>query len=196
MLGFGETLPALRERLERDLSLPGQELFQYLDEAGQRQTIDSADVNAYVREASGQDFTAKDFRTWGASVLAAAALRGMPVGRSAAQGKRMVAEACRRVSDRLGNTPAICRKSYIHPGIIEAYTGRVLADSAALRVPSHAGLSSDEAFLLAFLRALAATTRPSDGPGASRVRGPHRRRTRTTKRSPSRPRPAPNVQPG
>jgi DNA topoisomerase-1 len=160
--------------IRRCQDLPGQDLFQYVDEAGQRQAIGSADVNEYLRQTTGQDFTAKDFRTWGASVLAATALRAAGRGRSATAANRVVAEVCRRVSERLRNTPAICRKSYIHPGVIDAYLAGVLARSAVLRAVPQPGLSVDEAFLLAFLRALATTKarRPPAGERARRARRP------------------------
>jgi DNA topoisomerase-1 len=163
--------------LRRCQDLPGQDLFQCVDEAGNRQAVGSADVNEYLRQATGQDFTAKDFRTWGASVLAATALRAAGLGRSAAAAKRMVADACRRVADRLGNTPAICRKSYIHPGVIDAYLQGVLVRSAVLRVRAQPGLSVEEAFLLAFLRALA-TTKARQGAAGDRARCARSRRPR------------------
>jgi DNA topoisomerase-1 len=101
--------------------LPGQTLFEYLDEHGECHSVDSADVNQYLRESSGADFTAKDFRTWGGTVLAAAAL-----GRAAqlwpgTEPKHRLVEAIDEVARRLGNTRAVCRKSYIHPAVIDAY---------------------------------------------------------------------------
>ena len=101
--------------------LPGQELFQYLDADGERRTVDSGDVNAYLREVIGEDFTAKDFRTWAGTVLAALALAEVERFESQAQAKRHVVRAVERVAQSLGNTPAICRKSYIHPAVIETY---------------------------------------------------------------------------
>src|SRR3954469_8571579 len=101
--------------------LPGYELFQYLDEDGARQVIDSADVNEYLREISGQDFTAKDFRTWACTVLAAQALAAIERFRSNAEAKRNVVKAIESVAKRLGNTKAVCRKCYIHPAILDAY---------------------------------------------------------------------------
>jgi DNA topoisomerase-1 len=98
--------------------LPGSELFQYIDEAGERHSIDSADVNDYLREISGRDVTAKDFRTWAATnlaVLALAAQEQEPPTRKAQ------VEAIKQVAKRLGNTPAICRKCYIHPAVLEGY---------------------------------------------------------------------------
>ena len=109
-------------RLVKQLrDLPGYELFEYVDDEGNRRTVDSGDVNDYLREISGEDFTAKDFRTWAATVLAAVALQEIEGFDSQAQGKKNVVRAVESVAARLGNTPAICRKSYIHPAIFEAY---------------------------------------------------------------------------
>lgn len=101
--------------------LPGYELFKYVDEGGTHQVIDSADVNAYVREISGEDFTAKDFRTWAGTVLAAKALADVAAFTSNADAKRKIAGAVESVAKRLGNTKAVCRKCYIHPAILDAY---------------------------------------------------------------------------
>jgi len=101
--------------------LPGYELFQYVDEGGARQVIDSADVNAYLREVSGDDFTAKDFRTWAGTVLAAQALAAVKRFTSQAEARRNVVAAVEAVAKRLGNTRAVSRKCYIHPAIVDAY---------------------------------------------------------------------------
>jgi DNA topoisomerase-1 len=101
--------------------LPGQELFQYIDDDGNACAVDSADVNAYLREITGQDFTAKDFRTWAGTVLATQELADEGPCRSESDGKRRVASAVKRVARRLGNRPAACRKYYIHPGVFAAY---------------------------------------------------------------------------
>ncbi len=112
--------------------LPGYELFQYVDRHGRRQVIDSADVNAYLREISGEDFTAKDFRTWAGTVLAAGALAAAGRCTSAAQVKRNIVKAVDAVARRLGNTKAVCRKSYIHPAILDAYqAGATIAATEA-----------------------------------------------------------------
>lgn len=110
--------------------LPGQHLFQYLDEDGERRTVTSGDVNAYLREISGADITAKDFRTWTGTVLAAMALAEYEKADSAAAAKRNVREAIEQVSARLGNTPTICRKCYVHPQVIDSY----LSDDLALEI--------------------------------------------------------------
>jgi len=101
--------------------LPGYELFKYLDNDGRHQVIDSADVNAYLREISGQDFTAKDFRTWAGTVLAAKALAAIGGFTSTAEAKRNIVRAIGEVAKRLGNTEAVSRKCYIHPAILDAY---------------------------------------------------------------------------
>ncbi|TNC13630.1 DNA topoisomerase IB [Methylobacterium terricola] len=101
--------------------LPGQELFQYLDEDGVQRDVTSADVNAYLREITGRDITAKDFRTWSGTVLAAMALREFETFDTQAVAKRNVRAAIERVAERLGNTPTICRKCYVHPEILGCY---------------------------------------------------------------------------
>jgi len=113
--------PTLARVVKACRDLPGYELFQYVDADGKRQVIDSADVNAYLREISGQDFTAKDFRTWAGTVLAAKALAAVDAATTNRQAKRQVAAAVEQVAKRLGNTTAVCRKCYIHPAILDAY---------------------------------------------------------------------------
>ena len=108
--------------VRRCQDLPGHELFGYVDDDGKVQDIGSVDVNEYLREVTGQDFTAKSFRTWAATVLAACALQDMPECRSNAQTRRNINTAIEAVAGLLGNTPAICRKSYVHPAIVDAYT--------------------------------------------------------------------------
>jgi DNA topoisomerase-1 len=106
--------------------LPGYELFQYVNEAGEICRIDSADVNRYIREISGHDFTAKDFRTWAGTVLAARELDAAGPAPSPTAGKRVIVDAIKSVARSLGNRPATCRKYYIHPAILDAYTEGVL----------------------------------------------------------------------
>jgi DNA topoisomerase-1 len=101
--------------------IPGQDLFQYEDDDGKHQSIDSQDVNAYIKEISGEDFTAKDFRTWVGTVTCALTLAGLPSIESESDKKKNVVEAIKLVSERLGNTPAVCRKCYVHPSIIDHY---------------------------------------------------------------------------
>jgi DNA topoisomerase-1 len=101
--------------------LPGQELFQYVDGEGERRTIDSTDVNAYLDDVAGEEFTAKDFRTWAGTVLAALALAQARTFTTEREARRNIVRAIERVAARLGNTPAICRKCYVHPEILQAY---------------------------------------------------------------------------
>ena len=101
--------------------LPGYELFQYIDENGARCAVDSADVNRYIREVAGQDFTAKDFRTWAGTLLATRELYAAGPYRNEQETKKAVVEAVKRVARHLGNRPATCRKYYIHPAIQTAY---------------------------------------------------------------------------
>ena len=100
--------------------IPGQDLFQYIDDDGKSQSIDSADVNEYIREISHDDFSAKDFRTWVGTVTCALTLAERPF-ENEGDAKRNVVEAIRLVADRLGNTPAVCRKCYVHPAVIDQY---------------------------------------------------------------------------
>jgi DNA topoisomerase-1 len=109
--------------VRRMRDLPGYELFQYVDETGETRAVDSADVNEYLKSTAGEDFTSKDFRTWAGTVLAAEALRALepPVA------KRKLTQAVETVAQQLGNTPAVCRKCYIHPAVIDAYLDDRLA---------------------------------------------------------------------
>ena len=106
--------------------LPGQRLFQYVDENGTRHAIGSADINAYIREAIGDGFSAKDFRTWAGALAAAEFFDEAGPATSPTQAKAMVRECVKAVSRRLGNTPAVCRACYIHPAVIEAYEAGTL----------------------------------------------------------------------
>ena len=101
--------------------LPGYELFQYLDEQGEQRALEASEVNDYLRAITGEDYTAKDFRTWAGTVLAVLALREFEKFDSATQAKRNVVRAIEAVAGRLGNTPTICRKCYIHPAVIDSY---------------------------------------------------------------------------
>jgi len=143
--------------VQRCRDIPGQELFQYIDGDGERQSVDSADVNAYLREITGRDFTAKDFRTWAGTVLAAMALREFETFDSEAQAKRNVVRAIEDVAERLGNTPAVCRKSYVHPAILETYLEGSMLDILQQRAEEEfedsADLRPEEAAVLGMLRA-------------------------------------------
>jgi DNA topoisomerase I len=113
--------PRLARIVGKCRDLPGQRLFQYLDEEGVPQSIDSADVNEYLREVAGREFTAKDFRTWAGTVLASLALQEFEEFDSKAQAKKNIVRAIEHVAERLGNTPSVCRKCYVHPEVIESY---------------------------------------------------------------------------
>ncbi|HVE80396.1 MAG TPA: hypothetical protein VNA89_16135 [Gemmatimonadaceae bacterium] len=107
--------------VQRCQELPGQELFQYLGDDGRRQTVAADDINEYLRRITGREVTAKDFRTWAGTMLAAAALREIGPGKSAREAKANVVRAIDQVAKRLGNTRAVCRKYYVHPALIDAY---------------------------------------------------------------------------
>jgi len=109
--------------------LPGQKLFQYLDENKERQSVSSEDVNAYLRETTGEDFTAKDFRTWGGTVLVLSALLEAGACESEREASKAVVEAVKRVAGQLGNRPAICRKYYVHPVVIQSFLEGTLRDT-------------------------------------------------------------------
>jgi len=125
--------------------LPGQRLFQYIDDDGEQRTVESADVNAYLREAMGEDFSAKDFRTWAGTVNAARALAMTPECASAAEAKRNVNTCVKAVAGLLGNTAAVCRSAYIHPVVLQAYADGTLPFK---------GAAEGRAFELAVLRFL------------------------------------------
>jgi len=133
--------------------LPGQELFRYLDDEGELRTIGSDEVNAYLREISNEDLSAKDFRTWAGTILAARALAEVGPARNERVAHNRVVQAIDVVAARLGNTRAVCRKCYVHPGILDAYAAGDLP--AALRRPERVrkgqGLSTHEAAVAAML---------------------------------------------
>jgi DNA topoisomerase I len=113
--------------------LPGQELFEYFDEDGKRRDVDSGDVNAYLKEITGRDFTAKDFRTWAGTVLACTALQTFKAFDSEAQAKKNVVQAVEAVAGVLGNTRTVCRKSYIHPAIFDSYMDGTMLETLSKR---------------------------------------------------------------
>lgn len=142
--------------IRRCAEIPGHELFKYVDDDGEARTIDSGAVNAYIKDITQRDFTAKDFRTWAGTVLAAVALAEFKTHDSQAQAKRNIAAAIERVAKQLGNTPAICRKSYVHPEILDAYLAgdliRMINGGIAPTFKrKYAKLSTDEVMVLAFL---------------------------------------------
>jgi DNA topoisomerase-1 len=130
------------------MDLPGQELFQYLDADGARHAVTSSDINDYLREITGADFTAKDYRTWAGSVFALAALRRL-AWETVAEARKHVVGTIREVAQVLRNTPAVCRKCYVHPAVIEAFEAGELAGS--IPASRRRGLKADEAALAIFL---------------------------------------------
>ena len=145
--------------VKRLQDIPGQDLFGYTDENGEPRSVGSEDVNEYLREIAGEDITAKDFRTWAATNLAALALRELQEFDSEARRKKNVVQAVEAVAKMLGNTPAICRKCYIHPAIFESYLDGSLIEGlreradAALEHKADSGedLAAEEVALVAFL---------------------------------------------
>ena len=138
--------------------LPGQELFQYIDESGERKDVTSADVNAYLKEITGRDITAKDFRTWAGTVLAAMALQEFESFDTQAKAKKNVRAAIEHVASKLGNTPTICRKCYVHPEILSSYAdgGLLLEVKNQVEAELREDLSSlkpEEAAVLGLLEA-------------------------------------------
>jgi DNA topoisomerase-1 len=119
--------------VQRCQDIPGYELFQYVDSEGERHSIDSADVNEYVREISRQDFTAKDFRTWAGTVCACMLLRDFEAFDSETQAKKNVVAAIKEVAARLGNTPSVCRKCYVHPTVLDCYLKGALQEKIKRR---------------------------------------------------------------
>jgi DNA topoisomerase I len=137
--------------------LPGYELFQYLDKEGNRHAVGSAEVNDYLREITGEEITAKDFRTWAATCLAALALQEFTAFDAEASRKSPIVRAAERVAKHLGNTPAICRRCYIHPAIFEGFVDGTLLPALKERTEAYLadnihGLNAEEAAVTAFLR--------------------------------------------
>jgi DNA topoisomerase-1 len=148
----------LARTIRRCRDLEGEALFRYVDDAGETHDVSSDDVNAYIREATAGDFSAKDFRTWNATVICALALQTSGRAETLADAKRDLATALATTAARLGNTPAVCRKSYVHPSVIETYLDArelVLPKAAARRRTS--GLDADERRVVAFLERAAKT---------------------------------------
>ncbi|MGI4843336.1 MAG: DNA topoisomerase IB [Janthinobacterium lividum] len=143
--------------IRRSRDLPGQELFQYVDDEGETHSIDSSDVNDYLRAITGEDYTAKDFRTWSGTVLAALALQEFEKFDSEAQAKKNIVRAIESVAEKLGNTPSVCRKCYVHPVVLDAYLDGAVLESLRERTEQeltedlHA-LQPEEAAVLALLQ--------------------------------------------
>jgi len=152
--------------VRRCQELPGQELFQYVDDDGVARDVTSDDVNDYLREISGGDFTAKDFRTWAGTLLAYRALRALQPQDQGAPAKKNVVEAMKMTAERLGNTPAVARGSYVHPAVLEAYLegnlGGALVDAAEEQVaPPTEADRSEEIAVVKLLRQRARDARRS-----------------------------------
>jgi DNA topoisomerase-1 len=140
--------------VNRCQALPGEDLFQYLDDRGARQTVGSGDVNDYLRTVSGEEFTAKDFRTWAGTKLAIAALTEIGTWRSQRQAKSNILRAIDRVAEQLNNTRAVCRKYYVHPAIFETYQANTMLKRLqnGTKQKAEAGLSAEEAALVRLLK--------------------------------------------
>ncbi|WP_273233305.1 DNA topoisomerase IB [Pseudomonas kuykendallii] len=144
--------PRLARIVKRCLELPGQHLFQYLDEDGERHVVTSSDINAYLQTHAGEDFTAKDYRTWAGSALALERLCESARLAGEVDTRKQVVEIVKAVASQLGNTPAICRKCYIHPAVIDAFGDGTLAE---LKKPRpRKGLRVEEVALMKFLENL------------------------------------------
>ncbi len=159
--GVRHTIDIHDRRLARIVArcqeLPGQELFAYVDNEGAAQDLNSSDVNEYLREMTGSDFSAKDFRTWAGTVLAAMALQEFEAFDSQAQAKKNIVRAIEHVAERLGNTPSVCRKCYIHPAVIDAYLDGSMIEALRQRADqemdeSRGHLKPEEAAVLALLQ--------------------------------------------
>ena len=150
--------PKLARVVQRCQELPGHDLFQFVDHDGTRHAIDSGDVNAYLQEITGEPFTAKDFRTWAGTVLAALALREFESFDSEAAAKKNIVAAIERVAERLGNTPSVCRKCYVHPAILESYVDGSMLESLRIKAEEElsgehlAALKPEEAAVVGLLR--------------------------------------------
>ena len=137
--------------------LPGQTLFQYLDEDGQTRGIESSDVNAYIKEIAGEEFTAKDFRTWAGTVAASLALAEFEKFNDEKAAQSNIVAVVKSVAQHLGNTPAVCRKSYIHPAVLEAYLDGSMLESLQQKAEENlqhemSSLKPEEAAVLGLLQ--------------------------------------------
>ncbi|MBM3112877.1 DNA topoisomerase IB [Pseudomonas sp. P66] len=141
----------LANLIKRCMDLPGQDLFQYQDEQGNRHSIGSSDINAYLQELTGSDFTAKDYRTWAGSALALSLLRKLQ-WQPESEARRQVVEIVKQVALRLGNTPAVCRRCYIHPQLLECFARGELANLPRAR--KRQGLDAEEVRLAVFLKSI------------------------------------------
>jgi DNA topoisomerase-1 len=153
--------------IQRSRDLPGQDLFEYLDENKEPHTVNSADVNDWLREITGEDYTAKDFRTWSGTVLAALALREFEKFDSEAQAKKNVVRAIESVAEKLGNTPSVCRKCYVHPAVLDSYMDGTMIEGLLARAEEELAedlqdLQPEEAAVLAMLQQRLASEVPAE----------------------------------
>jgi DNA topoisomerase I len=181
--------PRLARIVRRCQALPGEELFQYVDEAGEQQTIGSGDVNDYLREISGEEFTAKDFRTWWGTILALAALVAMNAPRSEREAKSAIIKVIDQVADQLNNTRAVCRKYYVHPAVFECFAeGRLVEALAGQPGDGNggAGLTPEERDLIRLLAGRPRQNGSAGAPKATRAAAPSSRNLRRHPRHPRR----------
>jgi DNA topoisomerase-1 len=172
--------PRVARIVRQCMDLPGKELFQYIDEAGERRPVGSSDINDYLREASGADFTAKDYRTWAGSVFALAALRAIEP-ENATHARKHLVETIKVVAATLRNTPAVCRRCYIHPAVIEAFEAGQLGNLPKVR--TRRGLKADEAAFSALLGREARRAKREAKQDAERQEAAAKLATRTRKRA-------------
>jgi DNA topoisomerase-1 len=144
--------PRLATAVRQCQDLPGQTLFQYLDERRKVKSLSSSDINAYLREITSDRFTAKDFRTWAGTLAAAEALDRMERPESRTAAKRSIVKAVDRVAEALGNTRAVCRASYIHPAVLDSFGDGLTLSAVTLGKSAPKGLLDAEARLVALLR--------------------------------------------
>lgn len=149
----------LAQIVKKCQDLPGQELFQYLDGDDQRHNLHSGDVNAYLHEIAGEEFTAKDFRTWAGTILCALSLLEFEAFEAESQAKKNITLAIKVVAERLGNTPTVCRKCYVHPAVLDAYLDGTMAQTLGqheaekvLQETAEHALNGDETGVLRLLR--------------------------------------------
>jgi DNA topoisomerase-1 len=161
--------------IARTRDLPGQDLFQYIDDDGETHTVGSSDVNDYLRTITGEDYTAKDFRTWSGTVLAALALQEFEKFDSEAQAKKNIVRAIESVAEKLGNTPSICRKCYVHPAVIDAYLDGAVLEVLRERAEEQLNeelhnLPPEEAAVLAMLEERLLRAKPAEAKPAKPAR--------------------------
>lgn len=145
--------------VKKSRDIPGYDLFQYYDEEGNRHSIDSGSVNNYLKEITGYDFTAKDFRTWGGTIHALQAFREIGAHTSASEAKKNIVQAIDMVALKLGNTRTICKKYYIHPAVISSYETGCLRDYLEeldeIEIDDgHTGLTCEEKMLMKLLEGM------------------------------------------